>query len=39
LLHWFGPPIRNFIEKRMALVATVSFVVAIAGFVAVKWLL
>ncbi len=39
LLTWFGPPIRSFIEKRLALVATVSFVVAIAGFVAVKWLL
>jgi membrane protein YqaA with SNARE-associated domain len=39
LLTWFGPPIRQFIEKRLALVATVSFVVAIAGFVAVKWLL
>jgi membrane protein YqaA with SNARE-associated domain len=39
LLTWFGPPIRNFIEKRLALVATVSFVIAIAGFAAVKWLL
>ncbi|MBC6438815.1 MAG: DedA family protein [Rhodospirillales bacterium] len=39
LLHWFGPPIRNFIEKRLALVATVSFLVALAGFASVKWLL
>ena len=39
LLTWFGPPIRSFIEKRLALVATVSFVIGIAGFASVKWLL
>ncbi len=39
LLTWFGPPVRQFIEQRLALVATVSFVVAVAGFAAVKWLL
>ncbi|MBN35043.1 MAG: cytochrome B [Rhodospirillaceae bacterium] len=39
LLTYFGPPIRSFIEKRLALAATVSLVVVIAGVVALKWLL
>jgi len=39
LLTWFGPAIRSFIERRLGLVATVTFVVAIAGFVSSKWLL
>lgn len=39
LLYWFGEPIRQFIEKRLALVTTVFAVVLIAGFVAIKFLL
>lgn len=36
LLHWFGPPIRAFIEQRLGLVATVFTVLLFAGFAAVK---
>jgi len=36
LLYWFGPPIRNFIEKRLALVTTVFAVALVGGFVAIK---
>ena len=39
LLGWFGPPIRAFVEKRLALVATVSFAAVLAGFASVEWLL
>lgn len=39
LIWKFGPPIREFIEKRLGLVATVSLVVLFGGFVAAKFLL
>ena len=38
LLYWLGPPIRDFIEKRLGLVFTVSLAVLIGGFVLVKYL-
>jgi membrane protein DedA with SNARE-associated domain len=38
LLYFFGPPIKDFIEKRLTLVTTVSVVVLVSGFVAVKYL-
>jgi hypothetical protein len=38
LLYFFGQPIREFIEKRLTLVTTVSVVVLVSGFVAVKYL-
>ncbi|WP_321334022.1 YqaA family protein [Breoghania sp.] len=38
LLYLFGPPIRNFIEKRLGLVFTVFMVMLIAGFAAIKLL-
>ncbi len=38
LLYWFGPPIRDFIERRFGLVATLFFVSLFAGFVAIKYL-
>lgn len=38
LLYYFGEPIRDFIEKRLALVTTVFVVVLVGGFVAVKYL-
>lgn len=39
LLYWFGPPIRDFIERRLGLVTTAFVVVLIGGFVAVRYLL
>jgi membrane protein YqaA with SNARE-associated domain len=39
LLYWFGPPIREFIERRLTLVTTVFVVALIGGFVAVKYFL
>lgn len=39
LLYWFGPPIKEFIEKRLTLVTTVAVVLLVGGFVAVKFLL
>lgn len=38
LLYFFGPPIRDFIEKRLTLVTTVGAVVLVGGFVALKFL-
>lgn len=38
LLAWFGPPIRDFVERRLALVAGATFVVAVIGFAAIKLL-
>jgi membrane protein YqaA with SNARE-associated domain len=38
LLYWFGPPIREFIEKRLTLVTTVFVVSLVAGFVLIKFL-
>ena len=39
LLYWFGPPIRNFVEKYLGLVATAFVVLLIGGFVVVKYAL
>lgn len=39
LLYWFGEPIRQFVEKRLTLVATVFVVLLIGGFVAVRYLI
>jgi len=39
LLYWFGPPIRDFIERRLGLVTTVFFVLLFGGFVLVKYIL
>lgn len=39
LLRWFGPPIREFVERRLTLVTTVFVVAVVGGFVAVKYLL
>ncbi|MEM7695534.1 MAG: YqaA family protein [Pseudomonadota bacterium] len=36
LLYWFGPPIRTFIEKRLALVTTIGGLLAVAGFLVLK---
>eukprot|EP00873_Tetraselmis_striata_P031582 jgi/Tetstr1/451846/TSEL_038882.t1 len=38
LLYWFGPPIRDFIEKRLGLVTIVFTVLLIGGFVAIRYL-
>ena len=38
LLYWFGPPIREFIEKRLSLVTTVFVVLLVGGFVAIRFL-
>ena len=39
LLYFFGEPIRDFIERRLALVTTVFVVLLVGGFFAVKYLL
>ena len=39
LLAWFGPPVRMFVEKHLALASAAAFVVVVAGFVSLKWLL
>lgn len=38
LLYWFGPPIRDFIERRLGLVFTVFVVCLVGGFVAIRYL-
>lgn len=38
LLAFFGPPIRSFVEKRLAMVAMLSFAALVAGFLAIEWL-
>ena len=37
LLYWFGPPIREFIEKRFGLVVTLFFVLLVGGFILIKY--
>jgi membrane protein YqaA with SNARE-associated domain len=37
LLYYFGPAIRDFIEKRLGIVFTVFMVLLIGGFVAIKY--
>lgn len=38
LLYWVGPPIRTFIEERLALVFTLGCVLLVGGFAAIKLL-
>lgn len=38
LLYWFGPPIRDFIERRLGLVTTVFFVLLFGGFIGLRYL-
>ena len=38
LFYWYGPPIREFVERRLSLVTTVFAVVLIGGFVAIRFL-
>jgi membrane protein YqaA with SNARE-associated domain len=38
LLYWLGPPIRDFIERRLTLVTTTFLVLLVGGFVAIKYL-
>ncbi|MEI9901983.1 MAG: YqaA family protein [Hyphomicrobium sp.] len=38
LLYFFGEPIRDFIERRLALVTTAFVVLLVGGFVAIKYL-
>ena len=38
LLYWFGPPIKEFIERRLSLVTSVFVVVLVGGFVVLKYL-
>jgi membrane protein YqaA with SNARE-associated domain len=38
LLYWFGPPIRDWIERRMGLAATLFVTFLIGGFVVIKYL-
>jgi len=38
LLRWLGPPIRDFIERRLGLVFTVFVVLLVGGFIAIRYL-
>ncbi|WP_062228941.1 YqaA family protein [Aureimonas frigidaquae] len=38
LLYWFGPPVRDFIEKRLTLVFTLGVVAVLGGFLAIRFL-
>jgi membrane protein YqaA with SNARE-associated domain len=38
LIYWFGPPIREFIEKRLSLVTTLFVVLLVGGFVVLRFL-
>ena len=39
LLWWIGPPVRAFIERHLALVATAFFVLLLGGFAVIKYLI
>jgi membrane protein YqaA with SNARE-associated domain len=39
LLYWFGPPIRDFIEKRLGLMFVLFCVLLVGGFVVVRYLI
>lgn len=39
LMWWFGPPIRAFIERNLAWLATLFFVLVMGGFVAVRYVM
>jgi membrane protein YqaA with SNARE-associated domain len=38
LLYWFGPPIKEFIERRLGLVFTIAVILLFGGFTLVKYL-
>ncbi len=38
LLYWAGPPVRDFVEKRLEIVALAAFVLLLGGFLALKFL-
>jgi membrane protein YqaA with SNARE-associated domain len=38
LLWWFGPPIRDFIERRLTLVTTLFVVALVGGFIVIRYL-
>lgn len=38
LLFWFGPPVRAFIEKRLAIILSIGLAAIISGFVAIRLL-
>ncbi len=38
LLYWFGPPIRDFIEKRLTLVTSIFAIALVGGFLVLKLL-
>lgn len=38
LLYWVGPPIRDFVEKRLGLTAAVFFIFLFGGFLLLKYL-
>jgi membrane protein YqaA with SNARE-associated domain len=38
LLRWFGPPIREFVEKRLVLVTSVGLVLLLGGFAIIRWM-
>ena len=38
LLYWFGPPIRDFIERRLGLVTATFVILLVGGFVAIRYL-
>ncbi|MGV1013802.1 MAG: YqaA family protein [Methyloceanibacter sp.] len=39
LLYWYGPPIKDFIEKRLGLLTSIFLILLIGGFVAVRFAL
>jgi membrane protein YqaA with SNARE-associated domain len=38
-IYWFGAPVRHFIERHFNLLSILFFVLLVAGFLIVKWLL
>jgi membrane protein YqaA with SNARE-associated domain len=38
LLYWFGPPIRDFIERRLGILTFVFFILLFGGFLALRYL-
>ena len=39
LVYYFGPPVREFVEKRLGLVFTVSLVLLLGGFVLIRYVI
>lgn len=38
LLYYIGPPIREFVEKRLALMTTLAFILLLGGFLVIRFL-